>query len=186
GRADEEGHAEEQTAVERPGLHQCAECRCGQRHRDEEEQQRGIHGRCDGRMLHQRSSPVSGSRYWSSSWPNTAVDSMKMVMSSVMTVAVRTKAWGSGSAATAGSVRPLIGSPRHADTPDASSMKFAAWEIIVIPNTARTIDRCRVRYTPPVTSTATDAARIMTGSPPSHGLGTWTSSAPPPAVSVCG
>src|SRR5699024_1479132 len=107
------------------------------RHADEQEEK--------GRVHESRSSPVSGLRFWSSSWPSTARASMKMVTARVITMAVRTNACGSGSAASDRSPRPARGSPLQAPTPAESRMKFAACEMRVSPKTPLTIERCIMR-----------------------------------------
>ena len=111
-------------------------------------------------------SPVSGCRVSMSSCPMTAIASMRMVTARVMTMAVRTKACGSGSANAVMSVPSVMGSARHPGTPVLSRMKFAAWLSRLSPNTARTMERCSNRYTPPVTSTKMVAMRITGGTPP--------------------
>src|SRR5699024_10279933 len=91
------------------------------------------------------SSPVGGTLWVSSSRLTTASESMNTVTASVMTIAVRTNAWGSGSADTSTALTSASGSARQAATPALSNVRLTAWLMSARPNTTRTMPRCIIR-----------------------------------------
>ena len=83
------------------------------------------------------------------------------MVASVITIAVSTNACGNGSATVPVLVPSVIGSTRQPGTPVVRRTKLTAWLRSPRPNTARTMDRCSSRYTPPVTRTKIVAMRII-------------------------